>query len=161
MLFALDLKTRCVEVAGITPHPTEAFMAQVARNLTDPADGFLRDHLALIIDRDTKFTEGFRETLRQAGVEVVLTPYMAPNANAFAERFVLSIKAECFERMIFFGRRHLRRAVGEYLAHYNGERHHQGIDAVPVPSRSGARLGRVRSHERLGGILRHYYRAAA
>jgi len=94
-------------------------------------------------------------------VQVVLTPYMAPNANAFAERFVLSIKSECLDRMILFGNRRFRRAVGEYVAHSNGERHHQGIDAVPVPGNLGSRLGRVRSSERLGGLLRHYSRAAA
>lgn len=162
VLFAIDLATRRVDVAGITPHPTEAFMAQVARNLTDPGDGFLRGKRALIIDRDSKFTDGFRETIRQAGVRVVLTPYMAPNANAFAERFVLSVKSECLERMIFFGRRRLRRAVGEYIAHYNGERHHQGIDAVPAPNRpKGEPFGAVRSHERLGGLLRCYSRTAS
>jgi transposase InsO family protein len=84
-------------------------MAQVARNISDPVDGFLRRHRALIIDRDSKFTEAFRERLRHAGVEVILTPYMAPNANAFAERFVLSIKSECLERMIFFGHRRFQR----------------------------------------------------
>jgi hypothetical protein len=94
VLFAIDLATRRVEVAGITPHPTESFMAQVARNLTGPGVGFLRDHRALIIDRDSKFTEGFRETMRRAGVRIVRTLYMAPNANAFADRFVLSIKSE-------------------------------------------------------------------
>jgi RNase P protein component len=86
---------------------------------------------------------------------------MAPNANAFAERFVLSIKSECLERMIFFGQRRFRRAVEEYIAHYSGERHHQGIDAVPVPRSECARLGRVRAHERLGGLLRHYSRRAS
>ena len=161
VLFAIDLKTRRVECAGITPNPTEAFMAQVARNLTDPKDGFLREHVALIIDRDSKFTACFQETLEKTGVEVVRTPYMAPNANAFAERFVLSTKSECLERMILFGRRRLHRAVGEYIAHFNWERHHQGIDAVPFPRNRGSMHGRVRSHERLGGLLRHYRRAAA
>jgi transposase InsO family protein len=161
VLFAIDLATRCVEVVGITPHPTESFMAQVARNLTDHGDGFLRDHRALIIDRDSKFTEGFREAMRQAGVRVVRTPYMAPNANAFAERFLLSIKSECLERMIFFWHRRFRRAVGEYIAHYNGERHHQGYDGIPVPRSQRSRLGRVQCHERLGGLLRHYSRTAA
>jgi len=97
-----------------TPHPDGAFMPQVARNLTDPVDGFLRDHLALIVHRDSRFTEHFRETLREAGVQIVLTPYMAPNANAFAERFVLSTKSECLERMIFFGHCGLRRAVSAH-----------------------------------------------
>ena len=86
---------------------------------------------------------------------------MAPNANTFAERFVLSIKSECLNRMIFFGRRRLLRAVGAYIEHFNTERHHQGIDGVPIPRQSGMRLGRVRCHERLGGLLKHYYRGAA
>ncbi|NOT29074.1 MAG: transposase [Planctomycetes bacterium] len=86
---------------------------------------------------------------------------MAPNANAHAERFVLSIKSECLERMIFFGRRRFRRAVGEYIEHYNGERHHQGIDGVPITGESGQRLGRVRCRERLGGLLKQYHRVAA
>ncbi|NOT29069.1 MAG: transposase [Planctomycetes bacterium] len=135
------------------------FMAQVARNLTDPVDGFLRDHLTVICDRDTKFTAHFKEILSAAGVEVALTPYMAPNANAHAERFVLSIKSECLNRMIFFGRFRFRRAVGEYIAHYNRERHHQGIDGV-ITRESGQRLGRVRCRERLGG-LKQYHRVAA
>jgi transposase InsO family protein len=133
----------------------------VARNLTDPVDGFLRNHRALIIDRDCKLTASLRQTLKEAGVQVVLTPFMAPNANAFTERFVLSIKSECLDRMISFGRRRFQRAVGEYIAHFNAARHHQGIDAVPVPRNRGARLGPVRSKERLGGLLRHYSRAAA
>lgn len=161
MLFAIDLKTRRVELAGITPPPDEAFMTQVARNLTDPVDGFLRDHLALIIDRDSKFTERFRETLRETGVEIALTPYMAPNANALAERFVLSIKSECLERMIFFGRRRFRRAVEGYIAHYNSERPYQGVGNVPLSAQSRPRLGPVRCRERLGGLLKHYYRVAA
>ena len=161
VLFAMDLKTRRVELAGITAHPTEAFMSQVARNLTDPVDGFLRDHLALICDRDTKFTEQFQTVLESAGVEVVLTPYMAPNCNAFAERFVLSIKSECLERMIFFGHRRFRRAVTEFIQHFNGERHHHGIDGVPTPAECRPRTARVQCRERLGGLLKHYYRAAS
>ncbi len=161
VLFAIDLKTRRVELAGTTPRPNSAFMAQVARNLTDPVDGFLHDHLALIIDRDSKFTEGFRETLQDAGVEVALTPYMAPNANAFAERFVLSIKSECLERIIFFGPRRFRHAVSAYIEHYNVERPHQGIGNVALSGPSSPRLGRVCCHERLGGLLKHYYRVAA
>jgi len=161
VLFVIDLKTRRVDLAGITPHPTAAVMAQVARNLTDPEDGFLRGHLALICDGDTKFTEHFKDVLEGAGIEVVVTPYMAPNCNAFVERFVLSIKSECLERMIFFGRRRFRRAVGEYIEHYNSERPHQGIGNVPISGECDSRLGRVRCNERLGGLLKHYYRVSA
>ena len=95
VLFVIDLKTRRVHIAGITEHPTDSFMAQVARNLTDAVDGFLKDHRVLVCDRDTKFTAQFRRILRDEGVDVVLTPKQAPNCNAYAERFVLSIKSEC------------------------------------------------------------------
>jgi putative transposase len=102
-----------VTIAGITTNPNEAFMAQVARKLTDSASGFLRSHQVLICDRDTKFTARFRNTLQASGVRVVFTPIMAPNCNAYAERFVLSIKPECLNRMIFFGER-----LGGLLRHY-------------------------------------------
>jgi putative transposase len=161
VLFAIDLKTRRVELAGITPHPTESFMNQVARNLTDGVDGFLRDHRFLIVDRDTKFTEHFKEILASSGAEVIVTPYQAPNCNAFAERFVLSIKSECLERMILFGERRLRRAIEEYVAHYNRERPHQGIENVRLSGECAVGAGRVRCRERLGGLLKHYYRSAA
>lgn len=161
VLFAQDLETRRVELAGITPHPTESFMTQVALNLTDPIDGFLRNHVALICDRDSKFTDHFKDFLRNAGVEVVVIPYLAPNCNAFAERFVLSIKSECLERMIFSGRRRFRGAVEQYIQYFNAERPHQGIGNAPISGRSSPRLGRVRCRERLGGLLKHYYRDAA
>lgn len=111
-------------------------------------------------DRDTKFTERFKEVLRAAGVDVVVTPYQAPNCNAYAERFVLSIKSECLDRMIFFGARRLRRAVASYVEHYNRKRPHQGIGNVHLSGDRAANGGRVRCHERLGGLLKHYCRAA-
>lgn len=159
VLFVIDLKTRRAEIAGITTNPDDAFMAQVARNLTDCEDGFLRDHRLLICDRDTKFTAQFKRILGDAGVEVVLTPKQAPNCNAYAERFVLSIKSECLNRMIFFGESSLRRAVREYLAHYHGERAHQGIGNERIEA-SPPGLGDVECHERLGGLLKCYRRAA-
>ena len=134
-------------------------MAQIARNLTDVVDGYLRDHRALICDRDTKFTAQFRRILRDAGVEVVLTPRQAPNCNAFAERFVLSIKSECLGRMIVFGESSLRRAIREYLAYYHVERAHQGIGNVPITA-TAIGEGDVQCQERLGGILKHYRLAA-
>ena len=102
-LFLIDLKTRRIHIAGSTPHPNESYLAQVARNLTDAADGFLLPHRFLICDRDRKFTAQFRRLLKDSGVETILTPYRAPNCNAFAERFVRSIKEECLSRMIMFG----------------------------------------------------------
>ena len=159
VLFLIDLKTRCVHLAGITSSPDACFMAQVARNLTGVVDGFLHSQRFLICDRDTKFTAQFQRILKDAGVEVVLTPRQAPNCNAFAERFVLSIKSECLGRMIFFGERSLRRAVTEFVDHYHAERPHQGIGNVTIENVDVV-AGEIECRERLGGILKHYTRAA-
>ncbi len=155
----MDLKSRRVHLAGVTLHPGQSFMAQVARNLTDCEDGFLRTHQLLICDRDTKFNARFREILCDAGLRVVRTPYQAPNCNAHAERFVLSIKSECLQRMIFFGERALLRALRDYLEHYHLERAHQGIGNAVIESHAPG-PGSVLCRERLGGLLKHYYRAA-
>lgn len=114
-LFLIDIATRTVHIAGTTPNPDGAFMAQVARNLTDCVDGFLRDKRFLIVDRDSKFTDRFREILGDAGVDVVLTAVQAPNMNAFAERWVRSIKHECLNKMVFFGAAMLERAIRDYV----------------------------------------------
>jgi transposase InsO family protein len=115
-LFVLDLCTRRVHVAGSTPHPDEAFMAQAARRLTDAEDGFLVGHRALICDRDSKWTERFLHLIEGAGIRTVQTPIRAPNANAYAERFVRSIREECLDRLILFGERRLRYVVDEFVA---------------------------------------------
>ena len=135
-------------------------MAQVARNLTDPEDGFLRAHHFVICDRDAKFTAEFRRILQAVGVRVIRTPRQAPNCNAHAERFVLSIKSECLNRMMFFGEASLRRAVGEYLQHYHRERPHQGRGNETLDSAPRSTEGELRCTERLGGLLKHYARAA-
>ena len=160
VLFAIDLKSRKVHFAGATPNPSESFMAQIARNLTDVVDGFLRGHRFLICDLDSKFSEQFRRILGSAGVDVIRTPIQAPNCNAYAERFVLSIKAECLRRMIFFGEGSLRRAISEYLDHYHTERAHQGLGNDRIEDREVRPDGEIRCRERLGGILKYYYRAA-
>jgi len=160
VLFVIDLKSRRVHLAGITTAPNEPFMAQVARNLTDCMDGFLRDHRFLICDRDTKFTKQFKNTLKASGVDVVLTPVQAPNCNAFAERWVLSIKSECLGRMIFFGERSLRRACSSFVEHYHVERPHQSLENERIERTDLRGRGDVECTERLGGILKHYSLAA-
>ena len=160
VLFLIDLKTRRAHVAGLTTAPDTAFMAQIARNLTDPVDGFLREHRFVICDRDAKFAASFRSILDGTGITVVRTPRQAPNCNAYAERFVLSIKSECLNRLMLFGEVPLRRAVGEYLQHYQAERPHQGLGNDPLEVVPRVRRGTVRCRERLGGLLRHYDRAA-
>jgi len=167
VLFVIDVESRIVHLAGITTEPAEAFMAQVARNLTATVDGFLARHRYLICDRDTKFTAQFAATLLAAGVQIVRTPVRAPNCNAFAERFVLSIRRECLDRLVLIGEKALRNAVVQYLAHYNAERAHQGVGnrrlgGAPTfeAAQSGSSApGEIICDERLGGLLKAYRRA--
>ncbi len=161
VFFVIDLSTRKVEIAGIAPIPDGLWMQQVARTLIDDFSGFLRGKRFLIHDRDPLYTSEFRELLQKGGVASVRIPPRSPNLNAYAERFVLSIKSECLNRLVILGERHLRRAIGEYMEHYHVERTHQGlgnrlIDGVPEPG-----SGRIIRRERLGGLLNHYYREAA
>ena len=146
-----------------SPHPHGRFMSQVARHLTDVEDGFLNGNRILIHDRDTKFSKDFKRILADAGVESVQCPVRAPNCNAYAERFVRTIKEECLNRMIFFGEHSLHRALHEFTEHYHRERNHQGLDNQLIeldcaPSRTS---GAVRCRQRLGGMLRFYHRQVA
>ena len=160
-LFVLDLCTRRVHVAGSTPHPDETFMSQAARRLTDAVDGLLVGYRVLICDRDTKWMDGFRRVMEEAGVRIVQTPIQAPNANAYAERFVRSIREECLDRVILFGERRLRQVIGEFVAHYHGERNHQGLGNELIAPKCDHRAGtNVRCRERLGGLLLSYDHAA-
>jgi len=119
VFFVIELETRKIEIAGITPGPNEAWMLQIGRNVTDPVDGFLAEKKYLILDRDSKYSAAFRDLLNDSGIQVVRLPHRSPNLNAYAERFVRSIKEECLNRMIFFSERSFRRATREYAAHYN------------------------------------------
>ena len=161
VLFVLDLSTRRVAIAGITENPDGDWVVRVGRSLVDCFDGFLLKHRYLIHDRDPLFTTSFDAMLRSSGVEPIRLPPRSPNLNAYAERFVGSIKAECLDRMIIFGERHLRHVVSEYAEHYQHERPHQGPDrfcssiAGMSPSRPYgaelfARSGHVESGVHLG-----------
>ncbi len=163
VLFIIHLSTRSVHIAGVTTAPNGAFMKQVARNLTDVVDGFLLDSRYLILDRDTKYTDDFRGHLKREGVTPVRCPARAPNCNAYAERFVRSIKEECLSRMILFGGASLRRALREYVAHYHAERNHQGVgNRLLVPlARVGSSNDPIYCRERLGGMLNFYHHEAA
>ena len=137
-------------------------MMQAGRNLTDAVDGFLTGTQFLILDRDTKFSVAFRDLLKDAGVDVVRLPPRSPNLNAFAERFVLSIKDECLNRMIFFGERSLRKATTEFADHYHKERNHQGLNNRLIETNGrDSTLGTLECAQRLGGMLRFYHRVAA
>lgn len=165
VFFVIELKTRRVHIAGIAPDSRldGAWMEQVARNLTDAVDGSLRGFTHLIVDRDPLYTRRFAEILASANVELLRLPARSPNLNAYAERFVRSIKSECLRHVIPLGERHLRHVVEEYIEHYHAERNHQGIDnVIPFPARAPPLArGRIRVRERLGGILKFYERKAA
>ena len=118
VLFVISLADRIVHIAGITTQPDEAWMLQVARNLTDEEGGALAGKRYLIIDRDTKYTARFRERVEKCATEVIRLPPLSPDLNADAERFVRSIKEECLGKMIFIGQASLRRAISEYVTHY-------------------------------------------
>lgn len=162
VLVVIELATRRVQIAGITPHPTAAFMQQCARQLTDPCDGFLLGKRYLLHDRDTKFTQAFDVLLAASGVEPILLPPRSPNLNAHCERFVRSIKEEALARMIMLGERALYHAIHQYLAHYHTERNHQGLDNQLIEGEEavGCQTGDVMRRERLGGLLSYYYREA-
>ena len=163
VLFFIHVASRRVHIAGLTPYPNTAWMGQIARNTTMADSGFLSPGEYLLHDRDSKFTEAFDETLKAAGVKAVKLPAQSPNLNAHAERFVLSVKTECLSRVILFGEASLRRALSQFLEHYHGERPHQGKGnriLFPEEAANAARAGQVKCRERLGGLLRFYYRQA-
>jgi putative transposase len=163
LLFVMELATRRVECAGITTHPDELWMKQMARNLTAADDGFLSGKHYLLMDRDTKFSAAFRQILSDAGTEPVRLPPRSPNLNAHLERFWRSLRAECTDRMIFIGEAMLRRSVLEFVRHYHGERNHQGLDnrLIEAGEEVGPSVGEIQCRERLGGLLRYYYRQVA
>jgi putative transposase len=164
LLFAMRLATRQVRFLGCTPNPGGSWMAQMARNLTDAFDGFLRAPVRyVLLDRDAKFTADFLAILRAAEVKPVLLPPKSPNCNAQMERFFRSLKEEALARLILFGESALRNATTEFLRHYHGERAHQGLDhqiLEPGPE-VGREVGVIVCRERLGGLLKYYHRQAA
>jgi putative transposase len=164
VLFFIHLGSRKVYVAGVTAHPHERWMVQMARNVTMEEWGFVAPEQYLIHDRDGKYCPAFRHIIDDAGVKRVVLPPRSPNLNAYAERWVRSVKEECLSRLMLFGEASLRHALYEYVEHYHHERNHQGKGNVlpfPAPSHDRGREGPIRCHERLGGLLKYYAREAA
>ncbi|MCR9116624.1 MAG: transposase [bacterium] len=137
-------------------------MKQVARELTNCDDGFPNGKKKLIMDRDGKFSESFRSFLDDEGVKPIRLPTRSPNLCAYMERFMLSLKSECLDKLILFGERSLRNAVRQYLAHYHMERPHQGLGNQLITPTDDAidATAEVESTERLGGLFRSNRRAA-
>ena len=163
VLFVMELATRRVCIAGITKHPDTQWMLQMARQLTDGIDGILLDMRYIILDRDTKYCQAFRDFLKREGIAVIRLPPRSPNLNAHAERWVRGVRDECLSRLIPIGQGMLRRALREYGAHFHQERNHQGLGNVLImpDATSKHRGGLVIRRARLGGLLNYYERAAA
>ena len=164
ILFFIHLGSRKVHIAGVTPHPNEAWMVQVARNVTMEAWGFLSPGQYLIHDRDGKYCPAFQQVIDTAGITRVPLPPRSPNLNAYAERWVRSVKEECLSRLVLFGEVSLRHALTQYVAHFHHERHHQGkvnVLLFPTVSQNSVDKGSIYCRERLGGLLKYYAHEAA
>ena len=163
VLFFIELGSRRVHLAGCTSSPTSAWVTQQARQLSWQIQDDTLAVRFLIHDRDTKFPSAFDTVFTSEDVAIIRTPVRAPNANAFAERWVRSVREECLDRILILGEGHLRRTLTAYVAYYNGARPHQGIDQrCPMPLvRIAARDGPIERRDVLGGVLHDYYRRAA
>jgi putative transposase len=161
VLFFIELGSRRVHFAGCTSNPSGGWVVQQARNLS--FTNVLERMRFLIHDRDSKFTAAFDELFRSEGIKVIHTPVQAPQANAYAERFVRTVRNECLDWMLILGRRHLEHVLRIYVQHYNRERPHRGL-ALTQPEPAEIKLspgGEVHRRDRLGGLIHEYYRAAA
>ena len=162
VLFFIAHASRRVWLGGRTQNPTGAWVTQQARNLgLDLSDHGVR---FLIRDRDSKYSGPFDEVFRSDGVRIVKTPVRAPKANAIAERFVRTVRAECLDWLVILNRRHLEHVLRVYVEHYNGARPHRALDLrPPVPDQrhEGSCDGEIHRRDRLGGLIHEYYRAAA
>jgi putative transposase len=164
VMFVIDIGTRRVQIAGITDQPSEAWMKQVARNLTDGVDGFLKQTRYLILDRDPLYTKAFRSMLKGAGIKIVRLPARSPNLKFYAERWIRSLRNECLSRIIPLSEKHLRQTIVSYVDHYHMERNHQGLAnrlIEPVAANTNSGEGRIRRRQRIGGLLNYYYREVA
>src|ERR671934_48211 len=162
VLFFIELESRRVHLAGCTTSPSGAWVTQQARNLS--FTGLFEPMRFLTHDRDRKFTAAFDEVFRSEGIKVIHTPIQAPQANAYAERFVRTVRAECLDWLLISGRRHLEHVLRIYTTHYNRERPHRGL-ALLTPDSTKADAppsGReIERRDRLGGLIHEYHRAAA
>jgi putative transposase len=165
VLFFIELRTRRVHIAGVTAHPDSAWVTQQARNLAYELKDRSSPVRFLVRDRDAKYSEAFNEVFRTEGVRVIRTPIRAPRANAFAERWVRTVRNECLDWILVLGIRHLERVLRAYACHYNGRRPHRGLDlAAPgdreSPPSLSIRSTRLVRRDLLGGLIHEYELAA-
>jgi putative transposase len=168
LLFFIHIGTRRVMMSNPTANPNGEWVAQQARNASMTMDDWNLPITHLIIDHDTKFTGSFDAVFEADGAEVKRVGPLAPNMNAYAERFVQTLRTECLDHFVVCGEKHLRYLCKEFVIHYHEERPHQGRGNVPLsvadqddPPILALPTGQVECRQRLGGLLKHYYRAAA
>ncbi|MCJ7569083.1 MAG: transposase [Anaerolineales bacterium] len=162
VLFFIELDTRRVHLAGITASPNDFWTTQQARQIIWKLEEKQRTFRFLIHDRDTKLTRLFDNVFCSVGMDIIRTPFRAPQANAYAERWIRSARQECLDHILILNERHLHHVLKEYVAFYNASRPHQGINQrTPMPMMRPSRTGSVAWRDVLGGIVNDYYWLAA
>jgi len=163
LLFFIELGSRRVRIAGCTAHPSGQWVAQQARQVAWALPDGPESFRFLIRDRDQKFTRTFDEVFASEGIEIIRTPFRAPQANAVAERFVRTVRRECLDWLLILNEAHLKRVLAEFMAHYNGHRPHRALRLTPPDGARGAPLipgSVVERRDRLGGVIHEYVAAA-
>jgi len=163
VFFVIEIGTCRVHILGVTTHPTGHWVTQQARNLLMDLEDRAANFNFLIRDRDAKFTTAFDSVFTSSGLQIVKTPIQAPRANAYAERFVGTVRRECLDHLLILGNRHLRGVLAEFQTHYNDHRPHQGRQQLP-PNRSQDQAidltARIQRTQVLGGLINEYHRVA-
>ena len=166
VLFFIDLHSRRVMIGGITGEATNLrWCTQIARNLSEARESRSTPLRFLVHDRDKRFGAMFDEVFKAEGVEIIRTPWRAPRANAYAERFVRTVRTECLDRIFIVNERHLESVLNTYISHYNQERPHRGLDLrIPEggpPVRQTEAPSSIVRRDRTGGLIHKYHRKAA